>query len=77
MSTTYNARVRHKKDTHENWTANNPVLLEGELIIVVIDGATQFKVGDGSSPYTNLDFVTSWVTTEDVDAMFAGTYATS
>lgn len=70
-----NARVKHKKDTHENWTANNPVLLDGELILVVIDGTTMFKVGDGTSNYTSLDFVTSWVTEEDIDAMFAGTYS--
>lgn len=71
---TLNARVKHKKDTHENWTTNNPVLLDGELILVVIDGTTMFKVGDGVSHYTSLDFVTSWVTEEDIDAMFAGTY---
>ena len=72
---TLNARMKHKKDTHENWTTNNPVLLDGELVLVVIDGTTMFKVGDGESHYSDLDFVTSWVTEEDIDAMFAGTYS--
>lgn len=71
---TFNARIKHKIDTHENWSTSDPVLLEGELILVVIDGTTEFKVGDGVSHYSGLDFVASWVTKEDIDAMFAGTY---
>lgn len=74
----FNARIKHKKDTHENWTTNDPVLLDGELILVAIDGTVMFKVGDGVSHYTSLDFISSspsnFVTEEDIDAMFAGTY---
>ena len=30
----FDARVKFKRDTSANWTANNPVLLNGEMIIV-------------------------------------------
>ena len=31
---TYDARVMHKRDASANWTSNDPVLLNGEIIIV-------------------------------------------
>ena len=53
----YNARVRHKRDTSANWTTNNPVLLDGEIIIVDTDaGAMRTKTGDGIKTYTQLPF---------------------
>lgn len=73
----YNVRLKHKKDTHENWTENNPILLNGELAIAVRDGLTMVKVGNGGSRYNDLDFITDWVTKEDIDAMFAGTYVSN
>ena len=30
----YNARIRQKRDTSANWTAKDPILLDGEIIIV-------------------------------------------
>ena len=30
----FEARIRLKRDTSANWTANNPVLLNGEMILV-------------------------------------------
>ena len=57
MTTTLNTRVKWKRDTSANWTANNPVLLDGEIIIVDTNaGETRFKVGDGTSTYTQLPF---------------------
>lgn len=54
---TINARIRHKRDTSSNWTANNPTLLNGELIIVDTEaGETRFKIGDGTKTYTQLPF---------------------
>ena len=42
------SRIQNKYDTEQNWTTNNPVLLNGELIIVSKeDGTIGFKVGDG------------------------------
>ena len=57
MSTTLNTRVQSKRDTSANWTTNNPVLLDGEVIIVDTNsGDVRFKVGDGVSTYTQLPF---------------------
>lgn len=54
---TFNARVQMKRDTSANWTSNNPVLLNGEIIIVDTDaGEVRFKVGNGTSTYTQLPY---------------------
>ena len=54
---TFNARVQMKRDTSANWTSNNPVLLQGEIIIVDTDaGKVRFKVGNGTSTYTQLPY---------------------
>ena len=54
---TYNARVKWKRDTSANWTSNDPVLLDGEIIIVdTSSGETRFKVGDGTKRYSQLPF---------------------
>lgn len=51
------ARVRNKRDTSANWTAQNPVLLNGEIILVdTNDGELRAKVGDGVKTYTQLPF---------------------
>lgn len=53
----FNSRIQWKKDTSANWTKNNPVLLNGEIAIVVTNtGETRFKIGDGTSAYTALPF---------------------
>ena len=53
----FNSRIQWKKDTSANWTQNNPVLLNGEIAIVITNaGETRFKVGDGTSSYTTLPF---------------------
>lgn len=64
-----NTRILLKYDTYSNWTTNNPKLLKGEVAIATIEsGNTQkvnsiglpqvlIKVGDGSSNYNALPFV--------------------
>lgn len=65
-----NTRILLKYDTYANWTTNNPVLLAGEVAIATVETestthATGFqnlpnvvmKVGDGSSHYNDLKFV--------------------
>lgn len=53
----FNARIQTRRDTASNWETKNPVLLEGELIIVHTNaGDTRFKIGDGSKTYTQLPF---------------------
>lgn len=54
---TFNTRVANKRDTSSNWTTNNPVLLNGEIIIVDTEaGQVRYKVGNGTSTYTQLPF---------------------
>ena len=54
---TFNTRISLKKDTSSNWTQNNPVLLDGEMIIVITNaGDVRMKIGDGTSTYTELPF---------------------
>ena len=76
----FNSRIQWKKDTSSNWTANNPVLLNGEITIVVTNsGETRFKIGDGTSSYTALPFqdevVRALITAADdkIDAHIADT----
>lgn len=54
----FEARVRNKRDTSANWTAADPVLLDGEEIIVYTDsGEVRKKIGDGVHRYTQLPFM--------------------
>lgn len=53
-----NTRIRNKRDTVANWEANNPVLLDGELIVVdTEDGTVKLKIGDGVKTYSELSFL--------------------
>ncbi len=46
-----------KRDTAANWEQNNPVLLNGEIIIVdTASGEVRFKIGDGTKLYKQLPF---------------------
>ena len=57
MSKEFNARIKWKKDTQSNWESKNPILLNGEIIIVeMTSGEKRFKIGDGTSPYNSLSF---------------------
>lgn len=68
----FNTRIKNKRDTSANWTANNPVLLNGELIIVdTADGAVRTKIGDGVKTYTQLPFAD-----EALRSLIAATYVT-
>lgn len=51
------ARIKHKRDTSANWERHNPVLLNGEIIIVdTASGEVRYKTGDGIKNYTQLPF---------------------
>ena len=63
---TFNTRICMKNDTYAQWVEKNPVLLKGEIAVVVIPantGAAQgepvtlFKVGDGTKKFSQLDFI--------------------
>ncbi len=57
MNQQFYSRIKWKKDSANNWEKNNPILLDGEIIIVVMnDNSLKIKVGDGTSHYKNLPF---------------------
>lgn len=53
---TYDARIKHKRDTSANWTNANPVLLSGEIVVVDTENGVRTKTGDGSKKYSQLPF---------------------
>lgn len=65
---TFNTRIRNKIDTFANWTKNDPVLLNGEIGIVVVPASTGavhqepailIKIGDGTKKFSELEFISS------------------
>ena len=65
-NTTLNTRIQLKYDTYANWTTNNPVLLSGEIAVVVVPASAGavpneptilFKVGDGTANFNALQWV--------------------
>lgn len=53
---TINARFKNKRDTAENWTKNNPVLLDGEFGVESNSSGDKLKVGDGTSHWNDLPY---------------------
>lgn len=71
---TFNTRIKNKRDTSANWTSKDPVLLNGELIIVdTANGETRFKIGDGTKKYSQLPFQDEILRNSKVD-LDAGVY---
>lgn len=80
-NTTFNTRIVLKHDTYANWVSKDPVLLNGEIAVVVVPASTGavtnepavlFKVGDGTKTFTQLPFtaglaadVHSWAKAEN------------
>lgn len=51
------ARVKNKRDTAANWESKNPVILNGEVILVDTNaGELRAKIGDGTKTYKQLPF---------------------
>ena len=56
-SKTINARIKQKRDTDSNWQSKNPIILDGEIILVdMSDGELRAKIGDGTTRYNLLPF---------------------
>lgn len=54
---TFKTRIKQRRDTSANWESKNPVLLNGEVIIVdTANGETRTKTGNGTKTYTQLPF---------------------
>jgi hypothetical protein len=57
VNITLNVKQKIRRDTEENWESKNPILLDGEQGYVT-SGTHKgmFKVGDGGSTWTSLDW---------------------
>ena len=64
----FQTRIQLKYDTYANWSTNNPVLKAGEMAIATVAAKEQamtnlpnivLKVGDGTSHYNDLKFVSA------------------
>lgn len=52
-----NARIKQKRDSAANWESKNPVLLNGEIVLVDTSaGELRAKIGDGTKTYKQLAF---------------------
>ena len=51
-----NVRLKHKKDTAANWNSKNPVLLDGEIVLVDDNGTLRIKMGDGLTNFKLLPY---------------------
>lgn len=67
-TTTLNTRIQLRYDTYENWTANNPVLMAGEVAVTTVQSAQApvsqvpailFKVGDGTNNFNTLNWASA------------------
>lgn len=57
MTKTIQATVKNRTDTAANWTQKNPVLAEGEIIVVQTSAReTRLKIGDGVKTFTQLPY---------------------
>lgn len=58
ITKTIQATVKNRTDTAANWTSKNPVLAEGEIIVVQTSaGETRLKIGDGVKTFTQLPYI--------------------
>lgn len=64
----FQTRIQLKYDTYANWSTNNPILKAGEMAIATVAAGEQamtnlpnivLKVGDGTSKYNDLKFVSA------------------
>ena len=52
-----NGRMKQKRDTAANWEVKNPVILNGEIVLVDTNaGELRAKIGDGVKKYSQLPF---------------------
>lgn len=50
-------QLKLRKDTAANWTDKNPILGNGEMVIIeTSSGEQRFKVGDGEKTFTQLPY---------------------
>ena len=52
----FTKRIQLRRGTRAEWTAQNPVLLGGELGIELDSARNRIKIGDGSSAWNDLPY---------------------
>lgn len=67
-----NIRIKHKYDTEDNWSKNDPVLLSGEIAITS-DKSGKHKVGDGTHKWSELSYAKADLTKSDVTGVLGYT----
>lgn len=77
MSIILEAKIRLRKDTAANWTANNPILADGEAGIE--SDTNKFKFGNGSTAWNDLTYASGGgqLTAEELAAVHNATAPTS
>jgi len=73
-STTVNVVLKLRRDTATNWASANPVLAAGEAVID--STANKIKLGDGTTAYNSLGYMSGGLTLLDEDN-FSSNSATS
>lgn len=82
------ARIQPMKDTRAEWETVNPILLDGEKVVVIDGSYLRAKTGDGISTFTQLSFddelamltpantlaLGSWVEADNTTALVDGLY---
>ncbi|HAU86433.1 MAG TPA: hypothetical protein DCW90_13340 [Lachnospiraceae bacterium] len=61
----YQVRLRLKRDTEANWNTANPVILNGEMILVDTPDGLRIKFGDGVSTFKNLEYSNDVILIDD------------
>jgi hypothetical protein len=64
--------IQVRRDTQANWTANNPILAAGEIAFST--DQYRIKIGDGTSNWSTLDYMTATATeiTNQINAAISG-----
>lgn len=65
-------RIQLRRDTEANWTSANPIIGDGELAITKDTTPKKIKIGDGTTAWSSLPYLT---TTLGNSGATAGTYA--
>ena len=63
-----NARIQHKIDAIDNWKQSNPLILKGEIAVVICENEkTKIKIGDGEHHFNDLPYVLSGLSRISLD----------
>lgn len=52
----FTKRIQLRRGTRAEWTAQNPVLLEGEVAIELDSYRNRIKIGDGTTAWNSLPY---------------------